>query len=200
MSGQTKRQNGHQMGRSHANVNRRQPPKPRKEPTPVEPTSTSAEPVCKVLAVLRTDERPGQNRKTEIRVVSWYGRPPTIEKRSFVRQRNSEWRPMKCRGFNTNDFRALLIFGHYIQGLLDENQQPTETILETHLSKLKDVAVHLRLGHKRVWAAFFCEQVDYLLAWARGETPQSESVESQFINVFNFCHLGLVLHRDELDE
>ncbi len=154
---------------------------------------------CDVIKVLHTCM--GKKGKEEIRIVRWGNSPRTIEKRYFLRQSDGKWRTMSRRGFTADDVKMLLENSRDIQTLLAGGDPlGTETVFEKHLSRFRDVAAHLRVTPKRVLAALFRKEVDDLLAWAQGETPGSESVESQFINVFNFCHLGLVLHRDELDE
>lgn len=82
----------------------------------------------RVISVLRSfGEAAG---KTELRIVSWNGKEPVLEKRQFVTDRVAGGiRPGKCRGFSLNDVGYLVSNWPNVQRLmLDADQKNAKEI------------------------------------------------------------------------
>lgn len=67
------------------------------------------------------------------------------------------------------------------------------------LANFKRIAEKLKVSPRLVWGVYMAKQVDALLTWAGSGEVASESVESRFIDLYNYTLLGYAIHKETED-
>jgi len=67
------------------------------------------------------------------------------------------------------------------------------------LANFKNTAVRLNTTELKVWGAFFDKQISSIYAHLNNvNLKKAETIESRFVDIINYCHLGLALFKERI--